>query len=76
MRKIRLLSDVRGHDVYVVLTLHGDDARSANDKLCRLLFLIGALKDAGAERVTAVAPHPCYSRKDRRTQPNDPITTK
>jgi ribose-phosphate pyrophosphokinase len=29
---------------------------SANDKLCRLLFFIGALKDAGAATVTAVVP--------------------
>jgi len=47
-----------------------------NDKLCRLLFFCGALKDAGADRVTAVAPYLCYMRKDRRTQPNDPVTTR
>jgi ribose-phosphate pyrophosphokinase len=74
--KIRPLSDVRGHDVYVIHSTHGDAARSVNDKLCRLLFLIGALKDAGAERVTAVTPYLCYARKDRRTQPSDPVTTK
>jgi ribose-phosphate pyrophosphokinase len=74
--KIRPLSDVRGHDVYVIHSTHGDSTHSANDKLCRLLFLIGALKDSGAARVTAVAPYLCYARKDRRTQPNDPITTK
>ena len=49
---------------------------SANDKLCRLLFFIGALKDAGAARVTAVVPYLCYARKDRRTKPNDPVTTR
>jgi ribose-phosphate pyrophosphokinase len=41
-----------------------------------LLFFIGALKDAGASRVTAVAPYLCYSRKDRRTKVNDPVTTR
>ena len=50
--------------------------QSANDKLCRLLFFIGALKDAGAARVTAVTPYLCYARKDRRTKPNDPVTTR
>jgi ribose-phosphate pyrophosphokinase len=40
------------------------------------LFFIGALKDAGAARVTAVAPYLCYARKDRRTKPNDPVTTR
>jgi len=47
-----------------------------NDKLCRLLFLIGALKDHGASHVTAVLPYICYARKDRRTQPHDPVTTR
>ena len=50
--------------------------KRANDKLCRLLFFIGALKDAGAARVTAVVPYLCYARKDRRTKPNDPVTTR
>ncbi len=35
-----------------------------------------ALKDAGARRVTAVAPYLCYARKDRRTKANDPVTTR
>jgi len=74
--KIRPLIDVRRHDVFVIHSLYGDAEQSPNDKLCRLLFFIGALKDAGAERVTAVVPYLCYARKDRRTQPRDPITTK
>ena len=41
-----------------------------------MLFTIGALKDAGAARVTAVAPYLCYARKDRRTKPRDPVTTR
>jgi ribose-phosphate pyrophosphokinase len=74
--KIRPLIDVRRHDVFVIHSLYGDADQTPNDKLCRLLFFIGALKDAGAERVTAVVPYLCYARKDRRTQPRDPITTK
>jgi ribose-phosphate pyrophosphokinase len=74
--KARPLDNVRGSDVYVVQSLHGGPAGSANDKLCRLLFFIGALKDAGAARVTAVAPYLCYARKDRRTKPGDPVTTR
>jgi ribose-phosphate pyrophosphokinase len=74
--KARPLTNVRGADVYVVQSLHGGPADSANDKLCRLLFFIGALKDAGAARVTAVAPYLCYARKDRRTKPGDPVTTR
>ena len=74
--KTRPLDTVAGADVYVVQSLHGGPQQSANDKLCRLLFFIGALKDAGAARVTAVTPYLCYARKDRRTKPNDPVTTR
>ena len=63
-------------DVFVIHSLHGSPGASPNDKLCRLLFLIGALKDAGAARVTAVVPYLCYARKDQRSQSRDPITTK
>lgn len=74
--KARPLDAVTGADVYVVQSLHGGPDQSVNDKLCRLLFFIGALKDAGAARVTAVAPYLCYARKDRRTKPHDPVTTR
>ncbi len=74
--KSRPLIDVRGQDAYVIHSLYGDEGQTANDKLCRLLFFIGALKDAGAARVTAVTPYLCYARKDRRTKPHDPITTR
>jgi ribose-phosphate pyrophosphokinase len=67
---------VSGADVYIVQSLHSGPQQSANDKLCRLLFFIGSLKDAGAARVTAVSPYLCYARKDRRTKPNDPVTTR
>ena len=74
--KTRPLETVGGMDVYVVQSLHGGPSESANDKLCRLLFFIGALKNAGAARVTAVVPYTCYARKDRRTKPNDPEITR
>jgi len=74
--KARPLEVVRGEDVYVVQSLHGDPAQSANDKLCRLLFFIGCLRDCAAARVTAVIPYLAYARKDRRTKPRDPITTR
>ena len=74
--KARPLENVRDADVYVVQSLHGGPTDSANDKLCRLLFFIGALRDAGAARVTAVVPYLCYARKDRRTKPSDPVTTR
>jgi ribose-phosphate pyrophosphokinase len=74
--KARPLESVRGKDVFVVQSLHGDFEQSANDKLCRLLFFLGALRDADAGRVTAVVPFLCYTRKERKTQSRDPVTTR
>jgi ribose-phosphate pyrophosphokinase len=39
-----------------------------------LLFFIATLKDAAAKEVTAVVPYLAYARKDRKTQPRDPVT--
>lgn len=72
--KSRPLVNVRGRDVFVVQSLYADGEQSVNDKLCRLLFFIGALRDASAGCVTAVVPYLCYARKDRKSQPRDPIT--
>lgn len=74
--KCRPLASVRGRDVFVVHSLYGEAGESGNDKLCRLLFFIGALKDAAAARVTALVPYLCYSRKDRKSKPRDPVTTR
>jgi ribose-phosphate pyrophosphokinase len=72
--KVRPLTDVWNANVSVISSLHGDTELSVNDKICRLLFFIGALKDAGARRVIAVLPYIAYSRKDRRSKPRDPVT--
>ena len=74
--KARPLISVRGRDVYLLQSLHGGPEASPNDKLCRLLFFAGAVRDAGAGRMTAVVPYLAYARKDRRTQLRDPITTR
>lgn len=74
--KTRALTPVDARSVVVFHALYGDDERSVNDKLCRLLFFCGALKDAGARHVQVVAPYLCYARKERRTQYQDPIITR
>ena len=74
--KSRPLESVRGRDVYVVHSLYGDPQQSVNDKLVRLLLLLGALRDASAGRITAVIPYLCYARKDRRSKPRDPVSTR
>lgn len=74
--KSRPLASVRGRDVYVLHSLYGDAGQSAGDKLCRLLFFIGALRDGSAASITAVVPYLAFARKDRKTQPRDPVTTR
>ncbi len=74
--KTRALHSVRDRSVYVVQSLFGDSRGSANDRLCQLLFFIGALKDAGAARVTACLPYLAYARQDRRTEARDPVTAR
>ena len=74
--KARPLVSVRGHDVYVIQSLHSGPEASVNDKLCRLLFFISALKENGASHVTAVIPYLAYARKDRQTKSRDPVTTR
>jgi ribose-phosphate pyrophosphokinase len=72
--KTRPLVSVRDEDVYLIHSLYADEGQTVNDKLCKLLFFIATLKDAGAARVTAVVPYLCYARKDRRTKARDPVT--
>lgn len=74
--KARPLVGVRGKDVYVMHSQYAENHQSGNDKLCRMLFFIGALKDAGAERITAVVPYLAYARKDRKSKARDPVTTR
>lgn len=74
--KMRPREEVRGRHVFVIQSIHGDSTASTNDRLVRLLFFIGALKEAGAASVTACVPYLAYARKDRRTQPQDPVTTR
>jgi ribose-phosphate pyrophosphokinase len=74
--KERTLASVRGRDVFVLQSLYADPAQSVDDKLCRLLFFIGALKDAAASRVTAIVPYLAYARKDQKSQARDPVTSR
>ena len=74
--KSRPLVSVRGRDAFVVQSLYADGQQSVNDKLVRLLLFIGALKDAGAASVTAMVPYLAYARKDQKSKPRDPVTTR
>lgn len=74
--KSRSLVNVRNKDVFAIQSLYADARESVNDKLLRLLFFIGALRDASAKSVTAVVPYLAYARKDAKTQTRDPVTTR
>ncbi|QHE75037.1 ribose-phosphate diphosphokinase [Hydrogenophaga sp. PBL-H3] len=71
--KWRPLCDPRAQQVFVLASLHGRPDASPHDALCRLLMFIGTLRDHGAARITALVPYLAYARKDRRTQPFDPL---
>jgi ribose-phosphate pyrophosphokinase len=74
--KSRPLESVRGADAYVLQSLDGEEGKSPNDKLVRLVFFAATLKENGARRVTAVIPYLAYARKERQTKPRDPVTTR
>lgn len=73
---VRSNVDVRGCDVFVIQSLYSCNEETVHDKLCKLLFMIGSLKDASAQRVTAVIPYMCYGRQDRKTDSRAPIMSK
>lgn len=73
--KLRSIEKVSGKDVFVVQSLF-NDGLNLHDKLCRLLFFVGSLKDASAKRINVVLPYLAYARKDRKTKPNDSLNLK
>lgn len=68
--------NVRGHNVFVIQSLYSDGDESVNDKLVKLCFMCGSLKDASAHEVTPIIPHLGYARQDRKTESRAPISTK
>jgi ribose-phosphate pyrophosphokinase len=74
--KLRPLESVRDRDVYLIASLHGDAECGVPERLVQMLLLLGALRDAGCGRLTAVLPYLCYARKDRRSKPRDPVSTR
>ncbi len=74
--KLRPLVSVRDRPVFVVQTLAGTAEIPVAQRLLRLLFLLFGLRDAGASRITALVPYLTFARKDRRTQPRDPVNAR
>lgn len=63
---------MRGHDVFVVQPA----VPNVNESLMELFILLDALRRASAGRVTAVVPYYAYARKERKSQPREPISAK
>jgi ribose-phosphate pyrophosphokinase len=69
---LRIRETVRGAKVFVIQPT----CSSANENLMELLVIIDALRRASATEIAAVVPYYGYARKDRKTQPREPITAK
>lgn len=63
---------MRGHDCFVIQP----SSPPVNEHLMELFILLDALRRASAGRVTAVVPYYAYARKERKSQPREPITAK
>jgi ribose-phosphate pyrophosphokinase len=73
--KLRPVSAPDGLHALILASLNGTDSSlSPHDRLCRVLFMTATLLDHGAQRVSLVIPYLAYLRKDRRTQPLDPVS--
>lgn len=69
---LKILSDVRGADVYIVQPT----CTPTNENLMELLIFIDCVKRASADRITAVLPYYGYARRDRKDEGRVPITAK
>jgi ribose-phosphate pyrophosphokinase len=69
---IRLESDVRGRDCFVVQPT----CSPVDENLVELLIFLDCLRRASAARVTAVMPYFGYARQDRKDAGRVPITAK
>ena len=69
---VKIEDSMRGHDVFVIQPT----SPPVNEHLMELFIILDALRRASAGRVTAVVPYYGYARKERKTQPREPISAK
>ncbi len=67
---IKLESDVSGKEVIVACTLDKPD-----NKFMPLYFLCEIIRDAGADKITLIAPYLAYMRQDKKFNPGECITS-
>ena len=69
----RFDESIRGDDVFFIQSLSGVNV---NDLLMETLVVADAAKRASASKFTAVLPHYCYARQDRKAAAREPITAR
>jgi len=69
---VKMHESVRGHDVFLIQPT----CEPVSDNLIELFITLDALRRASASRITAVIPYYGYQRKEKKTQPRDPISAK
>src|SRR5437773_10482382 len=69
---VKIQDSMRGHACVVIQpTCH-----PVNENLMELFIILDALRRASAGRITAVIPYYGYARKERKSQPREPISAK
>lgn len=69
---VRLTKDVEGEEVAVIQST----CYPPNQNYMELFLLLDAVKDLGAEKVSAVIPYLAYARQDERFEPGEAISLK
>ncbi|HEY4026367.1 MAG TPA: ribose-phosphate pyrophosphokinase [Candidatus Dormibacteraeota bacterium] len=69
---VKIQDSMRGHDVFLIQST----CHPVNESLMELFILLDALRRASAGRITAVMPYFGYARKERKSQPREPISAK
>jgi ribose-phosphate pyrophosphokinase len=69
---VMIHDSMRGHDVFVIQPT----CPLVNENLMELFILLDALRRASAGRITAVIPYYGYARKERKSQPREPVSAK
>ena len=69
---VKLISSIRGQDVYLIQSM----ASPVHRNIMEMLMMIDCLKRDSAGRITAVFPYMAYARSDKKDQPRVPITAR
>jgi ribose-phosphate pyrophosphokinase len=69
---VQIQDSMRGHDVFLIQPT----CNPVNERLMELFILLDAARRASAGRITAVMPYFGYARKERKSQPREPISAK